>query len=153
VAKRRFDPTRLLISLGLAAGVVLVVWGFATARTGDAAVEISDAAIENVYPKPGDIVLRQSEIKIDLVNGYRGYLVVNNQEIPVSDLVSTGGGPATPTFDAVYDPALSTVSFTPKQGATIENLPPDRNTVTAVYWKLDEGPERARSFTWSFKVS
>jgi hypothetical protein len=152
VARRRFDVFRLLLSLGLAGGLVLIVWGFASARTGDADVEISDAAVEAVFPKPGSIVLRQSEIRIDLATGYTGVLVVNNQEIPTYTL-NTGQTNAGAAFDAVFDPALNTVSFTPKPGATIEYLPPDRNTVTAVFWKIEEGRDRSRQFTWSFKVA
>lgn len=151
---RTIDRRRFALSLLVAAALVMIIYGFASATTGDSAVKITDAAVEGVFPEPGAIVLRQSEIRLDLVTGYRGVLIVDGQEIPTYDLVATDGSESTdPTFDAVFDAALNTVSFTPKVGATIEALSPDRHTVTAVFWKIDEGRDAARSVTWSFKVS
>jgi hypothetical protein len=154
MARAGIDKTRIVISALIVIALGMIIYGFASAQTGDKAVRITDAAIESVYPQPGDIVLRQSEIRIDLAQGYRGVLIVDGQEIPTYDLQSSDtGSPTPPRFDAIYDPALNTVSFTPKVGATKENLSPGRHTVTAVYWKLDESRDRARSFTWAFNVS
>jgi hypothetical protein len=151
---RRIDRTRLVMSLLIGAALVLIVYGFASATTGDEAVRITDAAVEQVYPAPGAIVLRQSEIRADLAPGYRGVLIVDGQEIPTYDLVATDGTVSSgATFDGVFDLAQNTVSFTPKKGATIEALSPDRHTVTVVFWKLDQSRDQARSITWSFKVS
>jgi hypothetical protein len=151
---RKIDRTRVVLSLLVAVALVMIVYGFASADTGDSAVQITDPGVESVYPKPGAIVLRQSEIGADLATGYRGVLIVDGQEIPTFDLVATDGTASSgATFDAVFDPAQNTVSFTPKKGATIEALSPDRHTVTVVFWKMDESRDTARSITWSFKVS
>jgi hypothetical protein len=151
---RKIDRTRVVLSLLVAVAIVMIVYGFASAETGDRAVQITDPGVENVYPQPGAIVLRQSEIGADLATGYRGVLIVDGQEIPTFDLVATDGTTSSgATFDAVFDPAQNTVSFTPKKGATVEALSPDRHTVTVVFWKMDESRDTARSITWSFKVS
>jgi hypothetical protein len=151
---RRLDKQRLILSAVLAVALGLILYGVLSAETGERAVRITDAAIEGVFPKPGDIVLRQSEVRVDLASGYRGILVIDGQEIPTFDLVATDGGASSGAqFDAVFDPALNTVSFTPKVGATIEAFAPDRHTVTAVYWKESEGRDAARQFTWTFRVS
>jgi hypothetical protein len=151
---RRVDRSLLVMSLLIAGGLVLIVLAFSTAVTGDKAVGITDSAVEAVYPQPGALVLRQSEIRADLAPGYRGVLIVDGQEIPTFDLVATDGTASSgATFDAVFDPAQNTVSFTPRSGATIEVLSPGRHTATAVFWKLDESRDSARSMTWNFSVS
>ena len=60
--------------------------------------------------------------------------------------------PAVP-LGAQFDPAQNTVLFTPREGAAIEAFAPGEHTVTAVFWKLDQSRDSARSFTWHFKVS
>ncbi|MGA1352384.1 MAG: hypothetical protein ACO31V_04945, partial [Ilumatobacteraceae bacterium] len=66
---RRFDRARLLASVGIAFGLVLVVFGFRAAVTGDDARRFPDA-IERMSPADGDRVLRQAQIIIDFVVGY-----------------------------------------------------------------------------------
>ncbi|NBT21600.1 MAG: hypothetical protein EBT17_05750, partial [Actinobacteria bacterium] len=70
---QRFDRARLLASVGIAFGLVLVVVGFRTALTGDDARTFPDA-IERMSPADGDRVLRQAQIIIDFVVGYEATL-------------------------------------------------------------------------------
>jgi hypothetical protein len=143
------------LSAVIVAALGLIVWGFASAQTGDQAVHFSDRAIERVLPNPGELVLRQSQVGIDLAPGYRGLLVIDGQEIPTYDAQAPGA--ATPqavvNFDAQFDPALNTVLFSPKQGATIEEFAPGDHRITAIYWEMSKTRDDARSFSWSFKVS
>lgn len=152
------DRTKLGISIALVAAVALFVIGLSMAQTGDEAIpKITDPAIEQVIPLPGSLVLRQSQVGIDLAAGYRGVLVIDGVELPTSDLVAVdpaAGGVAPPAaLDAQFDPAQNTVVFTPREGATIEEFAPGEHTVTAVFWRMDQGRETARSYTWRFKVS
>lgn len=154
MARGPINKERLVISALVALALGLIVYGFASAQTGEPSFKITDAAVEGVYPKPDSIVLRQSEVRVDLAPGYRGVLIIDGQEIPTFDLMASDQTTSNGIqFDAVFDPAQNTVSFTPKVGATIEAFSPDRHTVTAVFWKLDESRDQSRRITWSFKVS
>jgi hypothetical protein len=156
VAVPRIDFRRLGIAAIVAAALALIIYGFASAQTGDQAVQISDPAIERVLPMPGALVLRQSQVGADLAPGYRGVLIIDGQEIPTTDAQAPGGpGNVDPStnIDAVFDLAQNTVLFVPRQGATIEQFAPGDHHITVVYWKLDETRDDAKTFTWGFKVS
>src|SRR5713226_8876079 len=87
---RALDVRRLGLSLVVAGALALIVFGFASAQTGDDAVEITDPAIERVLPLPGALVLRQSQVGADLASGYRGVLIIDGQEIPTQDAQAPG---------------------------------------------------------------
>jgi hypothetical protein len=147
---------RLGIAVIVAGALALIVYGFASAQTGDSAVEITDPAIERVLPMPGALVLRQSQVGADLASGYRGVLIIDGQEIPTTDAQAPGGpsnGDPTTNIDAVFDLSQNTVLFVPRQGATIEQFTPGSHQITVVYWKLDETRADAKTFTWNFNVS
>jgi len=155
VARRLLDVRRLGVSLVIAAALALIVFGFASAQTGDQAVEITDPAIERVLPLPGALVLRQSQIGADLAPGYRGVIIIDGQEIPTQDAQAPGvaNNDVSVNYDAVFDLAQNTVLFLPRQGATIEQFAPGDHQATVVYWKLDETRDQAKTFSWTFKVS
>jgi hypothetical protein len=156
MALPRIDLRRLGIAAIVAAALALIVYGFASAQTGDQAVEITDPAIERVLPNPGALVLRQSQVGADLASGYRGVLIIDGQEIPTTDAQAPGGpsnGDPTTNIDAVFDLSQNTILFVPRQGATIEQFTPGDHQITVVYWKLDESRDDAKTFTWNFKVS
>jgi hypothetical protein len=155
VARRLLDVRRLGVSLVIAAALALIVYGFASAQTGDQAVEITDPAIERVLPPPGALVLRQSQIGADLAAGYRGVLIIDGQEIPTQDAQAPGvaNNDVAVNYDAVFDLAQNTVLFLPRQGATIEQFAPGDHQATVVYWKIDETRDQAKTFSWTFKVS
>jgi hypothetical protein len=158
VARRLFDVRRLGISLLIAGALALIVYGFASAQTGDADVVVPPG-IERVLPMPGALVLRQSQVGADLASGYRGVLIIDGQEIPTQDAQvpgppnSSGNNDPAVNYDAVFDLAQNTVLFLPRQGATIEEFAPGEHQVTVVYWKLDESRDNAQSFSWKFNVS
>ena len=147
---RRFGATVLI-----AGALALIVYGFASAQTGDQAVEISDPAIERVLPMPGALVLRQSQVGADLAPGYRDVLIIDGQEIPTQDAQATSNASndVTVNYDAVFDLAQNTVLFLPREGATIEQFAPGDHQATIVYWKLEESRDEAKTFSWKFKVS
>lgn len=136
---------KLGASAMVAIALGLIVFGFASAETGDADVRFSDAAIERVTPKPATLVLRQSQVGIDLAPGYEGLLVIDRVQLPPDQLAT--------------DDAQNTVYFSPRPGTEIEEFAPGPHTITACYWKIadrdrvDNNCDRAAVFTWSFKVS
>src|SRR5215218_4148221 len=155
VARHLLDVRRLGVSVLIAAALALIIYGVASAETGDDAVEITDPAIERVLPMPNALVLRQSQVGADLAPGYRGVLIIDGQEIPTQDAQAPGtaNSDATVNYDAVFDLAQNTVLFLPREGATIEQFAPGDHQTTVVYWKIDETRDQAKTFAWKFKVS
>ena len=153
----KLDPKLLLASMGISAGIVLFVTGLNTGLTGRDATNLPDA-IENISPGQGERVLRQSQIIVDVVEGYEATMFIDGIELPTTrldELVTSGTAPAPgaqidlpPT--AIYDPGNFTISFTPQQGAPIESFSQGEHTATVTYWKIEDGPTKGRSFKWTF---
>jgi hypothetical protein len=145
---------RVVLTALLATGLLLIVLGFRAGQTGDKAVSITDPAIERLIPTPGSLVLRQSEVGIDLAAGYTGTLDIDGIDLPTYEIGQTD----TPqsfdkNLDARYDPGQGTVLFLPREGAQIAAFSPGRHTITAKYWRVADGAQSAKTFTWSFSVS
>lgn len=105
----------------------------------DIKVAAVDDVIERVSPAPGDEVLSQSEVLIDLVDGYNAELTLNGVAIPEAELRRVAG--------------LNIVSFRPDQGKVVEALLPEVNCVNALYWPMATGRATARSYQWCFTAS
>ncbi len=154
VARRPLDLRRLGASLLIAGALALIIYGFASAETGNEAVEINDPAVERVVPSPGALVLRQSQVGADLAPGYRGVLIIDGNELPTDDMQPAGAASsAGPITGAQFDPALNTVLYLPREGAVLPEFAPGEHHITVVYWKMDETRDQARQFDWTFKVS
>ena len=160
-SRRRFDRGLFVASVVIACGVLLIVWGFTTALTGDDGLDRPEA-IESVQPVENAIqVLQQERIVVDLEAGYEGRLLIDGVELPTtiigqSDVdpnvqVEPGQQVELPTT-AIFDPGNAVISFQPIDGAIIESLEQGTREATVVYWKIEEGPERARTYSWTFEV-
>jgi hypothetical protein len=154
--RRKVSIEKLLVSVGLAIGVGLIVFGFTTARTGRDAQGLPDE-IESIAPAKGDQVLRQSTIEVDLVPGYRGVLVIDGQELPVVDLEgSVAAGPGDQVNSDIkttkFEPGNNTLTYQPQEGAPIAQFATGLHEVQVIYWKIDESREASRSYTWQFEV-
>ncbi len=153
MARRRFDPKLFLASLGIAAALVLIVWGVSTSVTGDEAQNLPEA-IESITPvRDAAQVPSQTEVFVDLLEGYEASLTVDGIEletIRLDELAVPDGQQAPTPTTAVYEPGNATIRFAPAEGAPIESFAPGSHTATVVYWKSVDGPGAARSFTWSF---
>ena len=156
--RRRFDLRIFLVSLGFAIGLVLVIYAFTSARVGSDAQGVKNPAIERLIPGQDDLVLRQSEVGIDLATGYTGELIIDGQtlvtrEVVASDEATPGVVPR--IVDVRFDPALNTLLYQPIDlpDAPIPEFDPGEHTITARFWKLDEGEDTARQYTWTFKVA
>jgi hypothetical protein len=97
-------------------------------------------AVEHVIPGPGDEVVRQAELGIDLAPGYDGALAVNGVEIPIDE--------------ARLVPEQNQVFFTPGEGKAVEQLRAGPNCVEAVMWKASAGRGTADDLTyrWCFEA-
>ena len=155
--RKRLDRSRLLVSVGISIGIVLIAFGLASGITGDEAREFP-ASIERMSPADGDRVLRQSQVIIDFVVGYEASLNIDGIELPVTrlDELTTGGAQPAPGAQvelpatAVFDPGNNVLSFQPQVGALIESFAQGEHVATVRYWKILEGPAKARTYQWRF---
>jgi hypothetical protein len=155
---RRPSIEMLLISSGLAIGLMMVILGLMSATTGRDALGYPDQIVE-VSPAPNDRqVLSQTEISVDLVDGYEAELILDGVDIPTTRLEDAT--PASPKpgeqielpKTAIYDQGNSLIRFEPTEGAAVEKYDVGVHRVTVVYWKIEDGRGSARSFSWSFEV-
>jgi hypothetical protein len=160
-AKRRLDRGLLIASLAIACGLLLVIFGFTTALTGDDGIERPDA-IESVQPVENAVqVLQQERVVVDLEPGYEARLVIDGIELPTTIIGQSDVDPSEqaepgqqvdlPTT-AVFDPGNAVISFQPVEGALIESFEQGLHEARVIYWRIEEGPEQARSYRWEFNV-
>jgi hypothetical protein len=153
VANRRLDLRRLGASALIAGALALIIYGFASAETGDQAVEINDPAIERVIPAPGSLVLRQSQVGADLAPGYRGVLVIDGNELPTDDSHRPGAPRAPARSPAPVRPGPEHGALPASRRRRLPEFAPGEHHITVVYWKETETRDQAQQFDWTFKVS
>jgi hypothetical protein len=121
----------LLVLLALAG---LVVAGQRTVRNGgadDVTISGGDNAVEALIPGREAETLSQSEVGIDLADGWTGDLLLNGEAV-----------------DAQRVDALNQLLYRPPEG-----LDSGRNCVTAVIWRSSESRESSRDVDWCFEVT
>lgn len=146
----------VLATLGLAAGLAMIVVGFDSGLTGREASRLPDA-IEAISPADGQRVLRQSQVIVDFTEGWEATLEIDGVVLPVTRLDELTGDGATPRPGAqvelpptaVYDPGNFTISFLPQDGAPIAEFTQGEHTAIVRYWRTD-GSTKVRSYTWTF---
>ena len=159
--RRRFDRGLFVASVVIAIGVLLIVWGFTTALTGEDGLDRPEA-IESVQPVENAVqVLQQERIVVDLEAGYEGRLLIDGVELPTTIIGQSDVDPAVqaepgqqvelPTT-AIFDPGNAVISFQPVEGAVIESLEQGTREATVLFWRVEEGPESARTYSWTFEV-
>jgi hypothetical protein len=157
--RRRPDKQLVIVSLVVAVGLVLVARGIAVGITGDERSNLPDQ-VEEVDPVPEAVqVLSQTRVFVDLTAGYTGAIVIDGTEIPtvdVGDLAEEQNLQPGQQIDlppeTIYEPGNATLTFTPSDGALITEFTSGRHTAQVIFWKVDEGRQRPRSYTWTFTV-
>jgi hypothetical protein len=156
--RRRPSIEMVLISAGLALGLMMVVLGFMSATTGRDALGYPDQIV-GVSPAPNDRqVLSQTEISVDLIDGYEAELILDGISIPTTRLEDAAPQDVKPGQQielpktAIYDQGNSLIRFEPTEGAAVEKYDVGVHKVTVLFWKIEEGRNTARSFSWSFEV-
>ena len=155
---RRLDKKLLVASLVIALGLVLIGFALARSVTGDEASNMPDA-VEEVTPAFEAIqVPQQATVVADLANGYYGYLIVDGVELPTVRLDEVGSQDVEPgeqvTFPpgARFEPGNATLTFTPGSEQPLTTFRAGVHTVRVVFWREIEGPDQARSYSWTFTV-
>ena len=157
--KRPINKETLIVSAGVAIGLFAIISGFNGGSTGRDAQRLP-AAIERMTPGPGDQVLQQSQIFVDFIDGYNASLTVDGIALDTTrlDELSDNGAAPRPGAQveipptAIYDPGNYTISFLPQEGAPITTLTQGVHTAVVRYWKVEDGKNKARSFSWEFQA-
>ena len=111
----------VLAALGI--GVIAL----AVMARGDGSSQALDTSVEQLIPGPGDQVLMQSPVGIDLVDGepYEIRLTINGTPIPPREFV--------------VSEALNRATYQPDDDKTLDTLATGDNCVLAEYWLVREG--------------
>lgn len=155
---RRLDRSLLVASLALAVGLVLIGLAVVGSVTGDEAADLPDS-IEDITPAPDAVqVLQQTQVVVDLAEGYEGQLSVDGvalDTIRLDELAAVDIEPGEQVDvppGAVFEPGNGTLTFTPGEGTAVEAFAPGSHTVSVVYWRTIEGRDAARTYGWIFEV-
>jgi hypothetical protein len=100
---------------------------------------ILPSAIEELIPKPGDLVSPQSTIGVNLRDDLTGALQLDGVEIPQDQVVE--------------QPTVGIITFKPGPDKDLGKLPQGSHTITVLYWARSSTREKgATAYSWSFKV-
>jgi hypothetical protein len=141
----RDTPRRILFGVLLIAAVAGMWIASQDSRSSDQGGPTSDAAIEAIFPTDGSDVLRQSEVGIDLVEGYRASLTANGIAIPANQITGVDANDS--------QPSLARYAFSPGDGKAIETWRTGQNCVTATYWPADSGRGLSTDYSWCFNAA
>lgn len=94
--------------------------------------------IEAVFPRPGDAVIRQTVIEVDMAVGYEVELIVDGFPVPPSEI-----GYVEATGVARWSPSPA--------GLLLAEWRPGNHTVE-VRWRSVVGLPDVGSFSWTFRV-
>lgn len=155
---RRVDKTLLVVSFIVAIGIMFVLRGVLVGVTGDDRADLPDQ-IEQVDPVPDAVrVLAQTRVFVDLAAGYTGRFVIDGVEIETVGIDEIGSGQVEPGQQVdippvtIYEPGNATLTFVPSAGAPIEEFGEGVHEATVIFWRIEDGPARARSYTWTFNT-
>ena len=107
--------------------------------------EVRQGAVQQVFPEPGTVALRQDAIGVQLAFGYDASLRIDRRAIPDDQLDHIAG--------------INRISFTPGPGKEIEELSEGRHCAEVTYSPTPalSGAETAtttaaenRPYTWCF---
>ena len=96
------------------------------------------APLESLFPNPGDTVVRQTIIEVDLPVGYSIDLYVDGLWIPTDEI---GVTPSTGRF-----------VWQPSPGGSMEVWPGGDHTVRVVWDRSEGGRPDPGEFSWEFRV-
>jgi hypothetical protein len=96
------------------------------------------AAIESVFPVPGNLELRQVAVSADLAPGYTGYLAIDGNEVPEDDI-------------QIVD-ALNTVTLKPGPDSDFATFEPGSHCATVFYRQIGQPRANSTSYRWCFRL-
>ena len=132
---------RVVLALLLVVGIGMFWLAGHNGLSGEVPPLDTDKAVEGLIPGDGSPnVLRQSEIGIDLADGWTASLQINGRDIPDDELRVNG--------------PLNQYFFTPGPGKAVEKLNAGTVIVLAKIWRPVDGETRddARTVVWRFRT-
>jgi hypothetical protein len=137
-AARRRKPIRVLIVVGglIIAANIWIIAGVSQRTNKEPQLPTS---IEELIPKPFDLVSPQSTIGVNLDNSLSGELELDGSVIPLDQLT--------------VQPTEGIITFTPGPGKDLTRLPQGVHTITVRYWPRASTQEQgSTAYSWQFKV-
>jgi len=135
-------PGRVAIVVGvLAIVIVLVTVGLQKSDTATRNERVGfPTAVEEVTPRPGELIRQQDTITADLRDGLTGVLLIDGTEVPLDQL-------------EIVKP-LSQISFRPGPDKDLTKFEPGPHTATVLYWVGTQlqRPKKVSSYSWPFQV-
>ena len=128
---------RIVISVLLATAVVGIVFAFQLHEETEEPVRVG--TVRQVFPKPGEAMLKQDTIYADLTFPYTGVLVVDEIEISEPQLKKVQVGDAT------------RLSYTPGPNSLTGSLAAGKHHAVVRYW-LPDRPNEVSGYSWDFDV-
>lgn len=107
----------------------------------DSSSENLPDSVDRLIPGSGQQVLRQSQVGIDVADGYDAWLQINGVDVRGAD------------EGLIKDTGTGLVQFQPGPGRLIESLNPGQNCVIAFVWDQVEGESTAKPVSWCFDAT
>ena len=136
---------RLVISVILAAAAAGLVFGFSLSRSQSTTPLYRDPAVAELFPRPGDQVLRQDRVGVTLKPDFT--LAQDNS--PGFLIGQTG----IPDDQLEVIPGLNQYFFTPASGKEVAQLPAGRVCASLHIKPVGSSDSQSHSFTWCFNAS
>lgn len=133
--------TALLAVLVLGSLVGLFLTGRAAVTGGDETSGALPDTVDRLIPASGAEVLRQSQVGIDVADGYDAYLQINGVEVRSAE------------DGLIKDLGTGLILYQPGPGRPVEELNTEQNCVVAFVHEQVEGPETAQPVTWCFQAT
>lgn len=129
-----------LIYIGLAAFAVAIIALTVAFGGGPDPVPLPEV-IQELNPRPGDVLMRQAGLEIDLAHGYKADIFINGFQIPIEEFVGSAAVEATGVYRWSPSPA----------SAVLQEWAPGTYTVK-VMWDSISGLPDVGSFEYDFRV-
>ena len=98
-------------------------------------------SVDRLIPPSGAEVLRQSQVGIDVADGYDAYLQINGVEVRNAE------------DGLIKDLGTGLVLFQPGPDRPIEELNTNQNCVVAFVYDQVDGPSTAQPVSWCFQAT
>jgi hypothetical protein len=133
----RILKRRIVMTLIAAVAVGCLIFAFSAPKQDDSTGR--PAAVESVFPVPGNLELRQVAVVADLAPGYTGYLAIDGAEVPEDQ--------------TQFVAALNTVTLKPGPDSDFGTFQPGPHCATVFYRHIGEPREDSASYRWCFRLS
>ncbi len=128
-----------MLVIGSLVGIVLV--GQMAVTGGNETSEALPDSVDRLIPASGSEVLRQSQVGIDVADGYDAYLQINDTDIRTAE------------DGLIRDLGTGLILFQPGPGRPVEKLNSDQNCMIAFVYEQLDGPQSAQPVSWCFQAT